>query len=113
MTVGVRAIDVVRAGTGFLDLVVPERIAKGEIGHAPSADLTAVYRILGARQLAQASVAATVGLRRGGVALDSLHLASMVATAVIGPARLRRWALVQTAGAAAFTVWGLISLERR
>jgi uncharacterized membrane protein YgdD (TMEM256/DUF423 family) len=69
-------------------------------------------KVLGARQLLQATAQAAVGLRRTGVVFDGLHALSMVALAIWGPTRLRRAALAQTVFATGFALAGVAESRR-
>lgn len=94
-----RAVDVVRFGAGALDLLATRRQAALELGGPPLPVDARVYRILGARQAAQAVVTARTEWRALGALVDLLHLASMVPVAVASR-RWRRAALVQIGFAA-------------
>ena len=94
----VRVLAAARACLGLLLVVVPRVVVRYVGGAAPPA---AVVRVLGARLVAQAVVAAThpepyvVGV---GAAVDAVHGASMIAAALALP-RYRRSALFSAATA--------------
>lgn len=86
--------DVIRLGAGALDLLATGRQAGRELGSPPRPGDLAVYRVLGARQVAQAAAVAGGEWRALGALVDVAHLVSMVPVA-IGSRRWRRAALVQ------------------
>ena len=109
----VQPIDVARFGAGMLDLLAARRMAAGELGHDASEAESAVFRVLGGRQIIQSSVSALWGFRAGGVVVDTLHLLSMIGLAAINPKRTRRAALTQSGIAAVFAVWGVLTIKRK
>ena len=104
--------DVVRAAIGTFDVVAASRAASLELGRDARPGERDVFRILGARQVAQAA-ATSFGLSPVvGVVVDGLHVASMLGLAVAGPDRFRRGALVQTAIGTAFLIAGVVRIRR-
>lgn len=100
-----------RAAYGVLQLVAPAW--SGEALLCGGLDTTSrrAVRLLGARQVVQASVSAARPSREVldlGVAVDGLHAASMVGLAVF-VRRYRRAAAASAAIAAAFTVAGAVA----
>jgi hypothetical protein len=107
-TVG-RAGMVARAAWGAGCLAAPATVGRA-LGLAP-ADRRArlLLRLLGARDLGQAVLAATApppALLRAGAGLDALHAASMLALAAVSP-HYRRPALTSAAIATGWTVASL------
>jgi hypothetical protein len=101
-----RPVDLVRLTAGVLDLVGPRAVAAAELGSPPRPGDVVVYRVLGARQLAQAWLTAATGWGALGAVVDALHLTSMVPVAVLSR-RWRRAALAQIAVAGTLLVAGL------
>lgn len=104
------ATDLARVAAGTLDLAATRTQAAIELGSPPRASDLAVYRVLGARQVAQAVLTARTEWRALGAAVDVLHLASMVPV-LAGSTRWRRAAAVQIAFAA--LMLGLAGREQR
>jgi hypothetical protein len=88
-----RSLSAVRAAWGLCLIARPEPVLAVLGPHSPSPQLdTAVLRVLGARQLAQASVTALVPSRKVlalGAIVDVLHAASMVGLAAMDADRRR------------------------
>ncbi len=100
------------AAVGALALLRPRRVA-GLASGGGSAPDTPVVRILGARQLLQGGVLVIRPaplLVIGGLVVDVLHAASMVAAAVIWPG-YRRAALASAAVAGTSAVAGALILR--
>ena len=99
-------LTVVRVTWGVALLVAPATVT-ARVHHAPAGFRTdVVARVLGARHIGQALVTVlrpTRAVRRGGVAVDVAHAASMVALAAVSPAH-RRAGLTDAAIGAAFGV---------
>src|SRR5690349_8582561 len=97
-------MTLLRAGIGGACIVFPRRVASAAASR-PATTLACVFtRILGVRQLAQATLTVTTPelmtpLR--GAVIDGLHAATMVQLAAVSR-RHRRAALVSTAMAATF-----------
>lgn len=101
---GTRWMSIVRAGYGVALLAVPGQLLTTVTGCSVSSRVRVVARVLGARQLAQATIcglAPTSGLIRAGAAADGLHAASMLALAGM-EAGLRRALLADAAIGGAF-----------
>ena len=104
----------VRACYGTVQLARPAWSAEQQLGGPLDRATTRVVRVLGARQVAQASLALAfpaeplLGL---GVGADALHALSMLPLAAAAP-RWRRPALVSGLMAAAFAAAGLLAARR-
>jgi hypothetical protein len=104
----------VRAGYGAVQLATPAWSAEQLLGGPLDPAALRVVRVLGARQLAQASLALAfpagpwLGL---GAGVDAMHALSMVGLAATGP-RWRRPALVSGLMAAAFAAAGVLAARR-
>jgi len=105
-------MDVVRAAVGSAELMAAAKVFRLESGKKPRPSEVTTAKVLGVRQLLQATAQAGAGLRRTGVVVDGLHALSMVALAIWGPTRLRRAALVQTVFATGFALAGVAESRR-
>ena len=105
------AADLARLAAGALDLLAPRTVASLELGAASRPADAAVFRVLGARQLAQVALERRTGWRALGVAVDLLHLASMLPVAAVSR-RWRRAALAQVVGAGALATAGFLGVSR-
>ncbi len=109
---GLTVLTAIRAGWGAALLIAPGAVL-GELPHGRIDRPARVFaRVLGARQLAQAGIAASPrGSSRGwilaGAAVDATHATTMVALAWLLPDR-RRLALTNAATASAFAAVGLL-----
>jgi hypothetical protein len=110
--VGARIWAAASAAAGAVTLVRPQAVARLVSGTGTGPD-AAVVRILGGRQLLQGTavlIRPTPPLVIGGLAVDLLHGASMVAAAVIWPG-YRRPALTSATVAGASAAAGALILR--
>ncbi|MGT2425037.1 hypothetical protein [Amnibacterium kyonggiense] len=91
------ALERARLLVGAADLVVPGATTPG------TPFPTALYGVLGVRQVVQGLLAGRVIEHRASAAVDGLHAASMVVVAAVS-SRFRSAALVQVGLASAFAV---------
>jgi hypothetical protein len=102
-----------RAAYGVVQLVAPGWSGEALLGGGLDTTSRRAVRLLGARQVVQASVSAARPMREVlvlGAVVDGLHAASMVGLAV-GVRRYRRPAMASAAIAAAFTIAGALSVR--
>jgi len=108
------AFGVLRGAYGAL-LRSPEPVLRRYAGHPPDVATRRVGRVLGLRQLAQASLTAgAVGpvVHALGLQVDLAHAASMLGLAAAEP-RYRRTAMCDAATAGAFAAAGAALIRRR
>ncbi len=101
-------LTAVRAVYGAVLLLGSEHLLSRLSGAPVDSRARTVARVLGARELLQAELTCrypTRAVRRLGVGVDSVHAASMVALAVLDPAR-RRLATHNAVSAAALALAG-------
>ena len=109
------AFGVLRGAYGALLLCSPEPVLRRYAGHPPDVATRRVGRVLGLRQLAQASLTAgAVGpvVHALGLQVDLAHAASMLGLAAAEP-RYRRAAMCDAATAGAFAAAGAALIRRR
>lgn len=105
-----RWLGVVQCGYGSGLLLVPRAALAAVGGEPPRRQLVVATRVLGARQLIQATVGLAAPRRltpARAATIDALHTASMVAVAVLDP-RDRRVALASATLASLFATTGFV-----
>jgi hypothetical protein len=105
-----RALAALRGATNLALVARPDDVLSA-LSVPPPRPPRWLVRLLGARVVLQEVAVVTVPTRRlvlGGAAIDALHAASMVATAVAWP-RYRRAAGISAAAATASAVLGLVT----
>jgi hypothetical protein len=103
--------ETARLVAGGADLLAARWMASTELGRPANAFDAAVYRVIGARQLAQAAGTARTEWRALGALVDALHVATMLPVLVARP-RWRRAAAVQLVFAGAMLALAAPRLRR-
>ena len=109
----VRAGAAVRAGWGLLLVAAPAAVPRRSGGGSDGRALV-VARVLGVRELLQATVTAAVPARSvvgAGAAIDAVHAVTAVGLALVDPRR-RALALASAATAAGWAALGAAVLRR-